>query len=27
VVFATMMYAMGKIKKEDPIHALKTENL
>ena len=27
VVFATMLYAMGKIKKEDPIHALKTENL
>ena len=27
VVFSTMMYAMGKIKKEDPIHALKTDTL
>lgn len=27
VVFATMMYATGKIKKDNPIDALKTENL
>lgn len=27
VVFATMMYAMGKIKKDNPIDALKNENL
>lgn len=27
VVFATMLYAMSKIKKEDPIEALKNENL
>ena len=27
VVFATMMYAMSKIKKENPIDALKNENL
>ena len=27
VVFATMLYAMHKIKKENPIEALKNENL
>lgn len=27
VVFATMMYSMSKIKKENPIDALKNENL
>ena len=27
VVFATMMYSMGKIKKDNPIDALKNENL
>jgi len=27
VVFATMMYAMRKIKKDNPIDALKNENL
>ena len=27
VVFATMMYAMSKVKKDNPIDALKNENL
>jgi putative ABC transport system permease protein len=27
VVFATMLYSMGKIKKDNPIDALKNENL
>ncbi len=27
VVFATMLYASGKIRKDDPVEALKTENL
>ena len=27
VVFVTMLYAMGKLKKEDPIRALKNENI
>lgn len=26
VVFATMLYAMGRIKRENPIDALKNEN-